>query len=354
MQDQETTKEQLINELENLRRRVTELEESEARLIATERLMRESEEKFRLLYENAPLGYQSLDENGFFLEVNQAWLDTLGYSRNEVIGKWCGDFLTAPYQEKFTLYFQQFKETGDIRGIEFEMVKRDRSTIFVTADGKIGRDRQGRFKQTHCILHDVTERKKAEESLDRANREWERTFNSMPDLIMVLDTHHKILRANKSMAVALGITEREVIGKCCYELVHKEKEPPEFCPHSKLLADGESHSVEVIEHRLGGTYKIRVSPVIDDNGQAIGSVHILRDITERKQMEESLRKSENDTALSFEESRDGVYSVLRDGEITNANLSFLKLFGYASEIIGKRFGEIGHCILRTAQDSRKR
>lgn len=57
MQDQETTKEQLINELESLRRRVTELEESEAGFMATEQLLRESEERFRLLYENAPLAY---------------------------------------------------------------------------------------------------------------------------------------------------------------------------------------------------------------------------------------------------------------------------------------------------------
>ena len=54
----------------------------------------ESDERFRVLFEKAPLSYQSLDFNGYFIEVNQKWLDMLGYSRDEVIGKWFGDFLT--------------------------------------------------------------------------------------------------------------------------------------------------------------------------------------------------------------------------------------------------------------------
>jgi PAS domain S-box-containing protein len=274
-------------------------------LKGTERLLKESEERFRLLYENAPLGYQSLDEDGCFLEVNQAWLDMLGYSRNEVMGKWCGDFLTPPYREKFTSYFPQFKDTGEIHGIEFEMVKKDRSTIFITADGRIGRDRQGQFKQTHCILHDITERKKEQEALDRANREWERTFNAISDLVMVLDDQHRILRANKAMADAVGMTDQELIGKLCFEVVHGQKEPPVFCPHSQLLADSEAHSAEVLEPRLGGTYDVRVSPLVDQNGRVMGSVHVTRDITERKReeaiMQARLRLAEYATSHSLDE-----------------------------------------------------
>ena len=63
--------------------------------------LRRSEEKFRRLYEKAPLGYQSLDEDGIIREVNQAWLDILGYSRQEVIGRWFGDFLPPNYFEQF-------------------------------------------------------------------------------------------------------------------------------------------------------------------------------------------------------------------------------------------------------------
>ena len=126
---------------------------------------REGEERFRLLYENAPLAYQSLDENGKLLEVNQAWLDSLGYSYDEVIGKWCGDFLTEACRHRFRVYFPQFKAVGEIHGLEFEMARKDGSTILIAANGRVAHDARGQFKQTHCILHDITERKRSESIL---------------------------------------------------------------------------------------------------------------------------------------------------------------------------------------------
>ena len=65
---------------EELEHRVRELEKEAAANKRTEEDLRERESKFRLLYERAPLGYQSLDENGYFVDVNEAWLETLGRS----------------------------------------------------------------------------------------------------------------------------------------------------------------------------------------------------------------------------------------------------------------------------------
>ena len=66
-----------------------------------EERLRQSGTKFRLLYEKAPIGYQSLDERGYFIEVNQAWLETFGYLREEVIGKSFGDFLHPGWADHF-------------------------------------------------------------------------------------------------------------------------------------------------------------------------------------------------------------------------------------------------------------
>ena len=62
---------------------------------------KKSEEKYELLFNQAPLGYQSLDENGCFIDVNEQWVNTLGYSKSEVIGKWFGDFLCPEIVEDF-------------------------------------------------------------------------------------------------------------------------------------------------------------------------------------------------------------------------------------------------------------
>jgi PAS domain S-box-containing protein len=132
--------------------------------------LRRSEEKFRLLFDKAPLGYQSLDENGIIREVNQAWLDILGYSRQEVIGRWFGDFLLPDYFERFPKRFACLKGNGEVCNLEFEMVRKDGARIDVSFYARVAVDNQGRFVRTHCMFQDVTARKQAEEAL-RATEE---------------------------------------------------------------------------------------------------------------------------------------------------------------------------------------
>ena len=132
--------------------------------------LRRSEEKFRLLYEKAPLGYQSLDEDGIIREVNQAWLDILGYSQQEVSGRWFGDFLPPDYYERFPERFASPNETGEVCNLDFEMVRKDGVQITVSFYGRVTFDDQGRFTGTHCIFQDMTARKQAEETL-RATEE---------------------------------------------------------------------------------------------------------------------------------------------------------------------------------------
>jgi len=144
-----------------------------------EEALRESEGRFRLLYEKAPLGYQSLDAAGCFIDVNQAWLDTLGYSREEVIGRWFGDFFAPHEVEAFKQRFPKFKATGETQ-VEVEMVRKDGAHATIAIVGRIAYDEHGGFKQTHCILTDITERKKAEESLRESRARQARAALAQP------------------------------------------------------------------------------------------------------------------------------------------------------------------------------
>ncbi len=132
-----------------------------------EAALRESETKFRSMFEQAPLSYQSLDEQGNFTEVNQTWLHTMGYSREEVIGKNFSEFLMPEWKEHFKQNFPRFKAVGEVLGVEFEMVKKDGSSIIVSFHGKIGRDKKGNFERTHCVFRDISLEKTAEEALKR-------------------------------------------------------------------------------------------------------------------------------------------------------------------------------------------
>lgn len=140
-----------------------------------------------------------------------------------------------------------------------------------------------------CSLHDITDRKKTEEALKRAKEDWERTFDSVPVLIAILDREHRILRVNKAMAEKLKASPDSCIGLTCFTCVHGTDTPIELCPHEMTMRDGKGHVAEVHEARLGGDFQVTTTPLRDENGDMIGSVHIARDITERKRAEERLR-----------------------------------------------------------------
>ena len=143
------------------------------------------------------------------------------------------------------------------------------------------------------------ERLKAWDALGKAKDEWEHTFDAVPDLICILDKEFRIVRINRSMAKKLGMQPADCIGKTCYKIVHGAGTPPAFCPHAQLLHNGDEHTVEIYEERLGGYFIITTSPIYDEKGQLIGSVHMARDITERKKVEDQIKSSlhEKETLL---------------------------------------------------------
>lgn len=119
--------------------------------------------------------------------------------------------------------------------------------------------------------------------------EWERTFDAIPDLIAILDEEHRVIRVNQTMADALGVPSESCIGLQCFAAVHGSSCPPDFCPHSKLLKDGKEHTSEVHEKNLGGCFNVTASPIYDEKGKVIGSVHVARNITRRREMEDQLK-----------------------------------------------------------------
>jgi PAS domain S-box-containing protein len=147
----------------------------------------------------------------------------------------------------------------------------------------------------------IERRKRVEAELVRAKQEWERTFDSVPDLIAILDTQHRIIRVNRVMAQRLGAAPEACIGLFCYESVHGLHRPPAFCPCLQTRNDGQEHVAEIHVERLGGDFLISSTPLLDELGSMVGTVHVARDITDRKRMEVELRKARDELELRVEE-----------------------------------------------------
>jgi PAS domain S-box-containing protein len=169
------------------------------------------------------------------------------------------------------------------------------------------------------------------QELRQVKEEWERTFDAVPDLVAILDTNHRLVRVNRAMAEALGVEPLELAGKPCYEYMHRSTCPPGVCPHSLLIKDRREHTAELRE--FGRDFLVTVSPLLDERGNFFGSVHVARDITERKQAEEALSREKNISETTIESLPGIFYLFDSQGQFLKWNKNFEVVSGYSPEEI---------------------
>ncbi|OPY25925.1 MAG: putative diguanylate cyclase [Methanobacterium sp. PtaU1.Bin242] len=262
--------------------------------------LRQNEKNYRTIFENTGTATIIIEKNRGISDVNSEAENITGFSKEEIIDKkkWT-DFVIKEDQQRLEKY-------ADLRKKDPDSAPRQYETRLVNAQGNIKdilvtiATIPGTGKQLASIM-DITQRKKAEDKLYQAVKEWERTFHAVPDLIAIIDNNYRVLRLNKAMADSLGLDPDDCVGSICYNAVHGTGEPHSTCPHRQLLEDGFDHTEEIQEARLGGDFMISVSPLLDFEGKLIGSVHVARDITGRKKMEKELKNSLNEKDLLIKE-----------------------------------------------------
>ncbi|MCK4815509.1 PAS domain-containing protein, partial [bacterium] len=127
------------------------------------------------------------------------------------------------------------------------------------------------------------------------------TFDSITDIIFITDKDYKLLMFNKTFADVFRMHPREVIGKTCYEVVHGKKEPWSTCPFKQTLATQKPASEEFFEPHLNIYLEVSTSPSFNEKGEVISAVHIVKDITERKKLEDKLKDYTKDLEEEVEE-----------------------------------------------------
>lgn len=301
-----------------------------------EEVLKESEERFKMLFEKAPIGYQSIDENGNLIDINETWTEIFGYSKNEVIGTNFGQYLTTEFRKLFEKRFSNIQFSTDL-SIEVEMVRKDGEILTVQVESRVGRTPSGEFKQTHCVLSDITEKRKAEKKIADERILLRTLIDNIPDAIYVKDITGRKLISNKADLEVLGITsETETIGKTDIESSYPGDSLQTYDDDMFVIQTSqpivnklESYTDKTGKERYFLTSKF---PLIDDSNQIIGLVGVGREITKQRQSEQKI----NQLSKGLEQSPASILITDTMGNIEYANPKVTEVTGYSiDELKGK-------------------
>jgi PAS domain S-box-containing protein len=223
-------------------------------------------------------------------------------SRNQwiltgIIAILIGSILVSILIRKFVI--NPVKKTIDV----IEEVTRGGGGISRTRRAEvISDDEIGYLSKAFNTMLDMLERREAENSLllskiEKSRSEWVTTFDSIHDLISIHDKDFNIVRVNKALADKFGCAPRELIGRKCHVLFHRENVPHDGCPHQKTLYGGKQEAAEIENVCIEGNFKVTTFPIFNDEGAVTATVHIARDVTQEKIMEHRLMHSEKMASL---------------------------------------------------------
>ncbi len=264
----------------------------------SELALKQSEAKYRRLYNETPVMLHSVDRDGILIDINDYWIKTMGYARSEVIGRKVTDFYTdASRKYAQDIVQPAFFRTGIANAISYQFVKKNGEVLDVLLSATAERDDAGNVVRSQAVIQDITERKRMEEYLRRSEERYRDLFENASDGISIQDGTG-FIDCNKRGAAMYGLPKEKLIGRSPAEFA-PERQPdgrlsaevagekiqaalsgvPQFFEWQPLRADGSPFDVEITLSRL-------------EIGGSVFLQAIVRDITARKRAEDERRRSE--------------------------------------------------------------
>ncbi len=268
------------------------MDKYEARRLLAEEEIRESERKYRELYETVKDGIVATDLECNILECNQACLDMLGYSATGIKKKKCRDITPKKWHKmEARIVAKQVKARGFSDEFEKEYIKKDGTVFPVSIRILLKKDREGKPTGMWAIVKDITERKRAENALRESEERYKRLLEYSGNAMVVIEKDMTISFVNREFEKLSGYSKEEVEGKMTFlDLIPKKEKRRMARYHEERRRWGKAPTTYEFESfdKKGRPRIIEVTVAMIPGTDK--STAALKDITERKKLEKELKQ----------------------------------------------------------------
>jgi PAS domain S-box-containing protein len=327
----------------------------------TEEYLRETDRRLADIIDFLPDPTYAIDLEGRLIVWNRAMEEMMGVKAKDILGKGNYEHALHFYGERRPMLLDLVLNPGLIREEDYSLFKKQGELLIAERYiphiksylwGKAGPlyDRNNRVVGAIQSLRDITEQKRAEESLRESERRLADIIDFLPDPTYAIDLEGRLIAWNRAMEEMMGVKAKDILGKGNYEhALHfygerrpmlldlvldpasiREDDYAMFKREGNLLI-AERYIPHIKSHLWG-----KAGPLYDRNNRVVGAIQSLRDITEQKRAEESLRESERRLADIIDFLPDATYAIDLEGRIIAWNRAMEEMMGVkAKDILGK-------------------
>ena len=255
----------------------------------------------RRLYQETPIMLHSIDSKGKLLSVSDLWLEKLGDTREEVLGRKSTEFLTEESRERaINVVLPLFMKEGKCKDVPYQFRTKSGEILDTLLSATSETDRHGNITRSFAVLLDITEYRRTNEELDRANALMSAFFEAVPDATVITNTALEIVRTNHATQTHFGYTQEELLGKPLHLLDPEQRTLVESSDPSRSVG---KHATRFYRHKDGGEFPgdAVIAPILGPDGEHIGYLDIIRDVSKHAAMMDTIEAQRNELSVYNEE-----------------------------------------------------
>jgi PAS domain S-box-containing protein len=311
--------------------------------IKAEEALRRSEERYRTILDEMHDDYYETDLEGNFTFVNDSWCRSVGYTLEELLHMNYKSLTAAEDLEGITNAFGQVYRTGKThQALNVKYVRKDGTVGLAEMAAVPMQNESGEIIGFRGVSHDVTKRKQMEEALRKSEERYRTILDDIEEAYFEMDLQGNYTFFNDALCRHLGYSADELMGMNYRVYVPPEKVEDAFEIYNRIFRTGKTVKIfDVVQVRKDGKrifVESSASPLRDDKNQIVGFRGIVRDITERKKMEEALTQSEEKYRTILQSMEESYYEVDHAGNFIFFNDALCSQLGYSrDELIGMNY-----------------